>query len=392
MSALVSQLKSLVLKTLDTIYPSDWFRIDANKVVVTSFRGKPYSGNPGRIATALHSIEPDLDIVWLALDPSEPVPEGVRVVKYNSLASYRELATAKVWIDDFRKKYFPRKKVDQIYYQVWHGVLPLKKIELDAAAKLDRMYLAEAKRDGENTDYMLAGNDFTAQVYENAFWFKGQVLRFGTPSLDNIIGAKQADIAHETKRKLGLADTEKFFFYCPTFRDHFDVSDFDLHAEALRKQLHKRLGGTWTILIRLHPNAREHEAEVLKVNPGAVGVTNFPDLSALIMTADLVVTDFSSVMFDSLYADRPTFILAQDYDDYVNGERGVYDIIHKLPFTVTKTPEALISSINQFSPDEYAHKRQAFLNLIGDHESGESAVLLAKHVVAKMKGETVDDA
>ncbi|WP_054714835.1 CDP-glycerol glycerophosphotransferase family protein [Lacticaseibacillus manihotivorans] len=165
-----------------------------------------------------------------------------------------------------------------------------------------------------------------------------------------------------------------------------------MHAEALRKQLHKRLGGTWTILIRLHPNAREHEAEVLKTNPGAVGVTNFPDLSALIMTADLVVTDFSSVMFDSLYADRPTFILAQDYDDYVNGERGVYDIIHKLPFTVTKTPEALISSINQFSPDEYTHKRQAFLNLIGDHESGESAVLLAKHVVAKMKGETVDDA
>lgn len=213
MSALVSQLKSLVLKTLDTIYPSDWFRIDANKVVVTSFRGKPYSGNPGRIATALHSIEPDLDIVWLALDPSEPVPEGVRVVKYNSLASYRELATAKVWIDDFRKKIFSSKK-KWIKFITKFGMVSyrLKKIELDAAAKLDRMYLAEAKRDGENTDYMLAGNDFTAQVYENAFWFKGQVLRFGTPSLDNIIGAKQADIAHETKRKLGLADTEKVFF------------------------------------------------------------------------------------------------------------------------------------------------------------------------------------
>ena len=392
MSGFISHLKYIVLKTLDTIYPSDWFRIDTNKVVVSSFRGKPYSGNPGRIATALHALAPNLDIVWLALDPNAPAPDGVRVVKYDSLASYRELATAKAWVDDFRKKYFPRKKKGQLYYQVWHGVLPLKKIERDAASNLDQMYLNEAKRDGKNTDYMLAGNDFTEQIYENSFWFSGKVLRYGTPSLDGIIGVPQNKIAKDTKRQLGLSDTKKVLFYCPTFRDHFEVADFDLHAVALRQQLSKCLGGEWTILIRLHPNAREHEAEVLHTNPGAIGVTNFPDLSALIMTADLVVTDFSSVMFDSLYADRPTFILAQDYEKYINGERGVYDIINKLPFTVTKTPEELLAGIENFSPETYAEKRQTFLRLIGEHETGKSAFLLAKHILAKMKGETVDDA
>ena len=69
----------------------------------------------------------------------------------------------------------------------------------------------------------------------------------------------------------------------------------------------------------------------------------------------------------------------------------MYDIINKLPFTIAKTPEALINAIEKFSPDEYAQKRKTFLAEIGDHETGHSAALLAKHIVAKTKGETVDD-
>ncbi|WP_461215924.1 CDP-glycerol glycerophosphotransferase family protein [Lacticaseibacillus sp. GG6-2] len=387
MSKLISYTKSLVLRFIDFIYPSALFKVDDHKVVVTSFRGKNFSGNPALVVRALLKKNRSLDIVWLALDVDAAVPAGVRVVKYNSIASYYELATAKIWIDDFRKKYFPRKKINQRYYQVWHGVLPLKKIELDAEDKLDKVYLREAKRDGRHTDYMLAGNTYTANVYKHSFWFSGKVLDYGTPSLDGVLESKSESVSSRVKESLDLVG-KRTVLYCPTFRDEFTLSDYHIDSGAVCEALGQRFGGEWKVLIRLHPNAREHEAQVVADNPNSVGVTAYPNLQELITMADFVVTDFSSVMFNALYAETPTFIFAKDYERYIHDERGVYDIITHLPFSISRGTDELIQNIEHFDIQEFLAKREAFLHFIGNSETGHSAELLATHVLEEMAGGT----
>ncbi|HBI63700.1 MAG TPA: glycerophosphotransferase, partial [Clostridiales bacterium] len=74
-----------------------------NKVVVTSFYGRGYSDNPKAIVDELLTRDAGLDIVWLAKDPDHAgVPQGVRVVRYDTPAAIRELSTARVWVDNCR--------------------------------------------------------------------------------------------------------------------------------------------------------------------------------------------------------------------------------------------------------------------------------------------------
>lgn len=387
MTNMKSRLKTLVLRCADFFYPSFLVHVRQNKVVASSFRGRGFSGNSALVVEALLAKSDALDIVWLALDKSTPVPKGVRVVKYNSLASYFELASAKIWIDDFRKRYFPRKKREQVYYQVWHGVLPLKKIEKDAASKLDREYLADAQRDGQITDYMIAGSQFASDVYHNAFWLKGQVLKYGTPSADALFKPQTDDERKSMFHTLGVDEKLRTLLYCPTFRDDFVLSDYTLESEKLLTALTNQWGGSWRILIRLHPNARSYESEVIAANPGAIGVTQYPSVEDLIRYSDVIVTDFSSVMFEALYANKPTFILAKDYSSYVSSERGVYDIIHHLPFAVSETNDELLENLMKFNESEYEKLRTNFLSYIGSVEDGHAAERIAKKILSESIGE-----
>lgn len=379
-------VKAAILRVVDFLYPSSFFKVQSRKIVAASFRGTGYSGNAALVMNELINQDSTIDAVWLALDVNTTVPTGVRVVKYNSLASYYELATAHIWIDDFRKKYFPRKKSGQIYYQTWHGVLPLKKIEADAESRLDPMYVREAKRDGAISDFMVAGNKFTADVYKRAFWFDGEVLPYGTPSLDGLLQPVKSFDLGQVKAKIGLNVKEKVVLYCPTFREKFRVSDYTLASKLLLTRLSEQLGGKWRLLIRLHPNARRFADEVIAANPGALDVTSYPDLTDLILSSDIIVSDFSSVMFNALYADKPVFIFAQDYKDYISNERGVYSIVNKLPFSVSQSTEELLLNVSGFDPATYQSRRNEFLELIGDSESGHSASKLASHILARIDG------
>lgn len=384
MKQFLPAVKAAILRVVDFLYPSYLFKVNPRKIVAASFRGTGYSGNAALVLNELIKQDPTVDAVWLALDVNTKVPAGVRVVKYNSLASYYELATAHIWIDDFRKKYFPRKKSGQIYYQTWHGVLPLKKVEADAESRLDPMYVREAKRDGAISDFMVAGNTFTASVYKRAFWFDGEVLPYGTPSLDALLQPAKSFDPGQMKAKIGLGVKEKVVLYCPTFREQFRVSDYTLASRRLLTRLSEQLGGKWRLLIRLHPNARRYANEVITANPGSIDVTGYPDLTDLILAADIIVSDFSSVMFNALYADKPVFIFAQDYKDYISNERGVYSIVNKLPFSVSQSTDELLLNVAKFDFVAYQSHRDDFLELIGSSESGHSASELANHILARI--------
>ena len=100
--------------------------IKQNKIVVSSYDGKGYGDHGKYICNALLAQGADVDIVWLSGNPNDVFPTGIRPVKFKSLRSIYEQATAKVWIDNKRKKHYVRKRKGQYYIQIWHGGLGLK--------------------------------------------------------------------------------------------------------------------------------------------------------------------------------------------------------------------------------------------------------------------------
>ncbi|GKS82321.1 hypothetical protein LPAF129_20070 [Ligilactobacillus pabuli] len=371
------QFKLMVLWLIKNLFPAFMFKIKKKKIVVSSFRGNSFSGNPKIVVEKLLSLSRkknlDLDIVWLTLDEKgEDLPEGVRGIRYNSLKSLIEMASAQVWVDDFRKKYFPPKKKSQIYYQLWHGCIPLKMIEKDSVDSLTDEYVSEAKADSKIADYMVSGNTFTENIYRNSFWFSGEILKYGTPKIDYLVSnVNEQRLSHD---KLGT----NYILYCPTFRDKFQLKDYILDSKKILAKVSKELGGHWKLLIRLHPNIRDHEKEVVDACPGSVGVTDYPSLDTLILKSQIVITDYSSVMFDALYANKPVILYLKEQENY---DRNLYFQVDELPFVICHDNEEISDCCSKIFKNEYENKYELFLDKIGNYESGKAGLKLAKHIV-----------
>ena len=106
------------------------FPVNRTKVVITSHYGKGYGDNAKYIVEELVRRHNKYDIVWLLnkeLYGSVCFPDYIRTVKYGSLRALFELATAKIWIDNCRKEFYPIKRKSQFYIQTWHGAWASRK-------------------------------------------------------------------------------------------------------------------------------------------------------------------------------------------------------------------------------------------------------------------------
>lgn len=375
-------IKHIILFAINHFFPSFLFKLHNNKIVFSSFRGNSYSGNGKYLTEALLKLDKNLDIVWLDLDPKKykSYPSSVRVVKYNSLRSVYELATAKIWVDDFRKKYFPPKKKNQKYFQLWHGVVTLKKVERDIIDELDSHYLKEAKRDGRSSDYMVSGNSVSTELFKNSFWFNGKVLEFGNPRMDLLINADSSLVKKKVNNYFNLTEDAKILLYAPTFREDRQkaLEIYKLHFDKVLASLHSRFGGTWKIIIKLHPNIKSIEKDIVS-NPDVILGSNYPDIQSLLLRSDIIVTDFSSLMFDAMLINKKVFLYAPDVELYEKN-RGVYFKFSNLPFDLAKTEKKLITNIIDFNSDAYYEKINNFSDEINVFEDGKASYRLATFI------------
>lgn len=377
-------LKRFILFIINNLFPSFLFKTRKKKIVADSFLGKPFSGNAKYIIERLLELDTSLDIVWLSLDKNIEVPKGVRVVKYNSLQSVYEMATAKIWIDDFRKKYFPKKKKEQYYFQTWHGFITLKHVEKDIISSLSKEYLKEAIRDGKNSDYMVSGSKTSTGLYKSSFWFDGEVLEFGTPRMDAIIMPNK-HVAETVDHKLGLNKDDNVFLYAPTFRDDDkeSVSIYDINFKQIKLILERKFGGHWKILLKLHPNISDLEKRLINQNNSLIAASNYEDIQELILRSKFVMTDYSSLMFDAMMADKNVLLYTPDLATY-QSNRGFYFKMEDLPFPLFKTEQDLKLGIEYFDYNSYFSSTRKFINDLGIHEDGHAAERTAKYILKKM--------
>lgn len=381
-------MKKILVFLIDHFFPVFIFPIRKNKIVVDSFRGNDYSGNCKYIVDKLIELYGEtFDIVWLAKNTEKKkcYPPSVRVVKYNSLQSLIELATAKIWIDDFRKKYFPPKKRRQIYLQTWHGFISLKYIEGDTESSLPYEYVKEAIRDGHAIDYMVSGTKKTTELYKNAFWLgkNARILEFGTPRIDAFFNVNSA-VIKDVNDYFMLHDSTRILLYAPTFRNTEDY-DYSLNFTKLLEEIEKKFGGNWKVMLRLHPNVKGKERSYIEKNPNVIGVSDYDDVQNLIIRAEIVITDYSSLMFDAMMNEKKVFLYFPDLMTYVSEERKFYFKLSELPFSNNTLFEKLLKSIKKFDTRKYEENVKKFKSRIGIFEDGRASERIAKFIKMKAK-------
>ncbi|MCQ2418683.1 MAG: CDP-glycerol glycerophosphotransferase family protein [Clostridia bacterium] len=345
--------------------------IKKNKIVFCSFYGKGYSDHCKAITEVLLKSEKKLDIVWLVRPGEEAsLPAGVRAVNYNSTRRIRELCTAKCWVDNCRKGAL-RKRKKQYYMQVWHG-LALKRIEKDAATKLDDDYTPYAVRDSEQIDVIISNCTHMTKVYQSSFWYDGQVAEFGSPRND-ILFTPAAPIREKVHAAFSLPQDRKLVLYGPTFRADHSIDAYKLDTKLLRQALSERFGGEWTVLVRMHPAVEALSEQVFAYDGETVcNATPYPDIMELLAASDCTITDYSSLMFDFALTERPCFQFATDLQAYM-ADRNFYFPLTELPFPRAESNEALAENIRSFREEDRKLSWERFNRDFGLKEDGKAA-------------------
>ena len=364
-------------------------------IVYDSFAGR-WSDSP----RALHrwlDARVDADHVWLA-DPAHAAafPSHVRTVPYGSQASVDALEAADLVLGNTHIEITWDKRPDATYLQLWHGT-PLKTVHRDV------LWAPEGRLDQLDTDvarwdYLLSPSPASTPRLRSAFRWAGEVLELGYPRNDVLQPPRVDTVRARVRAELGLADDETVVLYAPTFRDRFlaepGAPSLQLSLDVAR--LAADLGPGTRLLTRVHYFMTSRLAAVDV--PGVVDVSWHPDMAELYAAADVLVTDYSSSMFDFAVTGKPLVFYAYDLATYRDVDRGFYFDLEKVaPGPVVATQEELTAALRDLPEVERAYAkryrrfRRTYCALDDGHATKRVGRFLQREVLERPAGRSADE-
>ncbi len=329
--------------------------------VFSSFTGRQYSCNPRAIYEELRRRNPGLDYAWVTAEGQLSPPEGARMLLTGSKAHYEAMARARyVVFNDILPPWF-RKRDGQVCLQTWHGT-PLKHIGMDIERPQftnGLIYPDLIHEDAARWDVLLSQNAFSTPIFRRAFGFQGEIMETGYPRDDLLMHPRRDDFAADVRERLGLPAGKKVILYAPTWRDdafpeqggyRFSLK-LDLSAAA------RVLGDDHVLLVRMHSNIRRGP-QVSRGSASVLDVTGYPDITDLLLITDILVTDYSSVMFDFANTGRPMLFFTYDLERYRDKERGFYlDFEADAPGPLLATSAELIAAVRDIGEVARSYKQ-----------------------------------
>jgi CDP-glycerol glycerophosphotransferase len=321
-----------------------------DSIFFVSWKGKQCGDNPRGIADELRRRGDDREHFWAVNDWSVPVPPGSTPVLYGTQEYYDALARSRYLIanDDMQPPYW--KRDGQVYLQTWHGT-PLKRIGFDIKSPQfisGTAYFDYLATDVAKWDLLISPNPFSTPIMRSAFRYDGEICEYGYPRNDAAFRDGDGALAARVRQRLGLPAGKKVVLYAPTWRDNQIYASGQRYRFDLRLDLErawKALGDDHVLLLRgHHQSADDVQAGV---HPDfVVNVTGYPDIADLFLVSDVLITDYSSVMFDFAPTGKPMLFFTYDLAEYRDNLRGFYfDFEAEAPGPLLATSDDVITAI-----------------------------------------------
>ncbi|MFJ3956935.1 CDP-glycerol glycerophosphotransferase family protein [Arthrobacter sp. NPDC090010] len=332
-------------RELARIFSRDDVPLLEPSAVFESFGGKFCTDSPRAISDRLTLDASNLRIYWSVADLSVPVPSYAVPLVRGTRTWFEVMHRASVLVNNNNFPHYFRKNPRQFYLQTWHGT-PLKRIGSDVpTGTLSPSYRGLMAREAHAWDVLLAQNSFAAEVLPKALGFTGRVLTCGYPRNDGLTGPDVESRCLEIRENLGMRKGDRVILYAPTWRD--DVKDsagnIDRTMYLDLEVMKRKLGPDIIVLFRGH-HTTSRAAAVRST--GILDVSDYPQVNDLILASDLLVTDYSSIMYDYAVTRKPIYIYAPDLDQYERKTRGFYlEFQEGLPGPPVRTTEALCRNI-----------------------------------------------
>jgi CDP-glycerol glycerophosphotransferase len=108
---------------------------------------------------------------------------------------------------------------------------------------------------------------------------------------------------------------------------------YSIDYHRLINNLTTKFGGEWKVLLRLHPNLERRYKNISLDSDVIIDASQYQDINELIIASEILITDYSSCMFDAMVAGKIVFLFATDIDEY-DKDRGRYFEFADLPFSL----------------------------------------------------------
>jgi CDP-ribitol ribitolphosphotransferase len=345
-------------------------------VVLATAHAPRLGGNLLAIQEELAGRSPAVRVIVLA-HRSETGLGGRMAAAWYALVAGYYLATARVFIVDdyFFPIYVIHPRRGTTIIQTWHACGAFKKVGysvLDKSFGMDEE-LARRVAIHSNYDVCLVASQASAAHYAEAFRqpLERFVSRLGIPRTDAFFGEERlARTRDSVRRRYGLTDGRRVILYAPTFRGD-SVTDAHATADLDLRVLRDSLAGDHVILIRLHPFVRSRTTIDPDLAGFAIDVSDYPDINELMLVSDILVTDYSSAIYEFALLRRPMVFFAPDYEAYER-ERGFYfDYRTGVPGPIFEETEALAAHLRTgtFDTDRVDRFRQASFDIADGRSS-----------------------
>ncbi|MEU2576176.1 CDP-glycerol glycerophosphotransferase family protein [Streptomyces anulatus] len=319
------------------------------------------------------------------------VPPGARAVPVHSAAWYEALARSRRIVTDEQLPGWFERRPGQTVVQTWHGA-PLGRFGGGLADTLyaDHQYLATLPRRSAQWSVLVSPSRFATPWLRRSLGYGGEVLEAGSPANDVLFPPDRDKAAEGVRRGLGIPEDHRVVLYAPTYRDHL------AHPPAAGRTapgpyrwdpaldpgaLARALGPGHTVLVRRHPRVTGG----LQDGPGVLDVSGHPGAAGLLLVADVLVTDYSGLMFDFALTGRPMLFHTYDLEHYRDTVRGFcLDFETRAPGPLLVTTDEVAQALRDTGPlaARHADAYESFRRDYCDLDDGGAAARVADRLLA----------
>ncbi|MDE5779812.1 MAG: CDP-glycerol glycerophosphotransferase family protein [Lachnospiraceae bacterium] len=359
-----------------------------------------YSCNPKYLYEYMKEHFPgQYEYVWAVGDKERYAfleEEGVKLVKHFTISSFPALLTSKVIVTNGSyAPWFPFRK-KQYVINTWHGGGAYKKVE-NEKPDADWATRKRAEFCAENIDLFVASCRVQEEnMIRKTYLYQGDVLRAGTPRNDKLVRGEIEEAGKKVRRYYNIPESGRIVLYAPTYRTPGKPVSMDSEAlivalEGLKAEQFREICGVklmkdsqgengkqkWYFMSRFH--RYQENSAICVQGDEVIDVCDYPDMQELLCAADILITDYSSCVWDYAFLERPCFLFVPDKEEYT-ANTGFYVSVDEWPFEQAETMEEMVKQIEKYDNRIAGQRVKKHLDCLGSYEHGRCCELLGEKI------------
>ncbi|MFE0892576.1 CDP-glycerol glycerophosphotransferase family protein [Streptomyces rochei] len=354
--------------------------LDPDLVVYSAFSHRGVLGDPGAIHRKAREIAPHLRGVWVVRGEEEAaaLPPDTEHVLLGSAQYRRAVERAAFLVNNVNWPWAVPKRPGSVHIHTHQGT-PLKYMGADLLGRPGARHgldVPQMLRRADRWDHSLVAGRYAERVWERAYPCHFSSARTGSPRNDVLVNAGPQD-GRRVRERLGVPDGHTVVLYAPTRREYRRGGYVERIDPA---RLAADLGEGHTLVVRLHPSLAAGPARGLGLaelhrRGVLIDATDEPHVEDLMLASDLLITDYSALMFDYVLLDRPVLIHADDWAAYTASRGTYFDVTAEAPGHVSRSYRELawLLASGAWRDEEAARLRSAFRDRFCEYEDGRAA-------------------